>query len=111
MNFEPSDDQTMIAETFARFLDEHSSMPRVRAALPSGFDAELWRGIAEMGGFGMRLSEEAGGLGLGLIDAALLMEEVGRTLASGPSPRRSSPPGSSAKRARSSPPAKWRAAP
>ena len=26
MNFEPSEDQQMIAETFARYLDEHSSM-------------------------------------------------------------------------------------
>lgn len=84
MNFEPSDDQTMIAETFARFLDEHSSIARVRAALPQGFDRALWNGIAEMGGFGIRAPETAGGLDLGLLDAVLLMEEVGRTLASGP---------------------------
>lgn len=84
MNFEPSDDQAMIAETFARFLDEHSSMARVRAALPSGFDAELWRGIAELGGLGVRVDEARGGMGLGLLDAVLLMEEAGRTLASAP---------------------------
>ncbi|WP_375397272.1 acyl-CoA dehydrogenase family protein [uncultured Sphingomonas sp.] len=84
MNFEPSDDQQMIAETFARFLDEHSSMPRVRTAMPLGFDVALWRGLAELGAFAMRVPEESGGLGLGLFDAALLMEEVGRTLASGP---------------------------
>ena len=84
MNFEPSDDQKMIGETFARFLDEHSSIPKVRAAMPLGFDAGLWRGLAELGAFAMRVPEAAGGLGLGLLDAALLMEEVGRTLASGP---------------------------
>lgn len=84
MNFEPSDDQAMIAETFARFLDAQSSMARVRAALPSGFDAALWRGIAELGGLGVRVSEADGGLGLGLLDAVLLMEEAGRTLASAP---------------------------
>src|SRR5579862_6369510 len=84
MNFEPSDEQAMIAESFARFLDAESSPARVRAALPLGFDEGLWRGIAEMGGFGLRVPEPAGGLGLGLFDAALLMEEVGRTLASGP---------------------------
>ncbi len=84
MNFEPSEDQTMIAETFARFLDEHSSMVRVRAALPLGHDAALWRGLAEMGCFGMRVPEAAGGSGLGLFDAILFMEEAGRTLASGP---------------------------
>ncbi|WP_298685804.1 acyl-CoA dehydrogenase [uncultured Sphingomonas sp.] len=84
MNFEPTDDQAMVVETFARFLDEHSSMARVRAALPSGFDADLWRGIAEMGAFALRVPEDAGGLGLSTFDAALIMEEVGRTLASGP---------------------------
>lgn len=84
MNFEPSDDQMMITATFARFLDERSSMARVRAALPSGFDADLWRGIAELGGLGVRVSETDGGMGLGLFDAVLLMEEAGRTLVSGP---------------------------
>ncbi|WP_174274606.1 acyl-CoA dehydrogenase family protein [Sphingomonas bacterium] len=84
MNFEPSDDQKMIADTFARYLDEHSSIARVRKALPFGFDAELWRGLGEMGAFAMRVPEADGGLGLSLLDAALLMEEAGRTLVSGP---------------------------
>ncbi len=84
MNFEPSDDQKMIAETFARFLDEHSSIARVRAAMPLGHDPALWRGLAELGAFMMRVPEAKGGLGLGVFDAVLLMDEVGRTLASGP---------------------------
>jgi len=84
LNFEPAEDQLMIAESFARFFDEHSSMARVRAAMPLGFDAALWRGLAEMGAFAMRVPESAGGLELGLLDAALVMEEAGRTLASGP---------------------------
>src|ERR1700712_1238002 len=84
MNFEPSAEQALIVETFARFLDEHSSPARVRAALPSGFDAELWRAFAEMGGLGIRVPEQSGGRGLGLRDAVLVMDEVGRPLASGP---------------------------
>ena len=84
MNFEPTNDQLMIVETFARFLDEHSSPSRVRAAMPSGFDPALWRGIAELGGFGIRVPESAGGLDLGTFDAVLVMEEMGRALASGP---------------------------
>jgi 3-oxochol-4-en-24-oyl-CoA dehydrogenase len=59
-------------------------MARVRAALPSGFDGALWRGLAELGAFSVRAPEATGGLGLGLLDATTLMEEVGRTLASGP---------------------------
>lgn len=84
MNFDLTDEQEMVRETFARFLDENSSTARVRAAMPSGFDADLWKGLAELGAFALRVPEDAGGLGLGLFDAAILMEEAGRTLASGP---------------------------
>lgn len=84
MNFDLTDDQEMMRDTFARFLDENSSMARVRAAMPSGFDEALWKGLAELGAFAMRVPETAGGLDLGLLDAALLMEEAGRTLVSGP---------------------------
>src|SRR6266404_3241824 len=84
MNFELSQEQQLMQETFARFLNEESTMVRVRAALPRGFDQALWTGLAELGAFGLRVPQEAGGLGLGLFDAAVLMEEVGRTLASGP---------------------------
>jgi alkylation response protein AidB-like acyl-CoA dehydrogenase len=84
MNFDLSEDQELLRSTFARFLDENSTAVRVRAALPSGFDQALWKGLGELGAFGIRVPESAGGLGLGLLDAALLMEEAGRTLASGP---------------------------
>jgi alkylation response protein AidB-like acyl-CoA dehydrogenase len=85
MNFALSEDQDMMRETFARFLTEESSMARVRAAAEkNGFDPALWKGLAELGAFSIRVPEEQGGLGLGTIDAALLMEEAGRMLASGP---------------------------
>ncbi|MFD2430046.1 acyl-CoA dehydrogenase [Sphingobium scionense] len=84
MNFDLTDDQDMMRDMFARFLDEHSSMARVRAAEPTGFDPALWQGLAELGALSIRVPEEAGGLGLGLFDATILMEEAGRTLASGP---------------------------
>uniref|UniRef100_UPI0032B1BA29 acyl-CoA dehydrogenase family protein n=1 Tax=uncultured Abyssibacter sp. TaxID=2320202 RepID=UPI0032B1BA29 len=84
MNFELSDDQQLMRDNFARFLDEHSSMARVRAAEERGFDAALWQGLGELGAFSLRVPEDADGLGMGVIDAAVLMEEAGRTLASGP---------------------------
>ncbi|MCG8537840.1 MAG: acyl-CoA dehydrogenase family protein, partial [Pseudomonadales bacterium] len=84
MNLHLSDDQRMMRENFARFLTDESSMERVRAAQPTGFDQKLWQGLAELGAFSMRVPESAGGLNLGILDAAVLMEEVGRTLASGP---------------------------
>ncbi len=85
MDLAVKDDQQMLRDTFARFLDEKSSMERVRRANDAGgFDRELWDGLAELGTFAMRVPESAGGLGLGTLDAVLVMEEAGRTLASGP---------------------------
>lgn len=84
MNLAYSEDQQMMRDTFARLLNEQSSMARVRAALSTGFDKALWRGLAEVGAFSLRVPEACGGVGLGVLDATILMEEVGRTLASGP---------------------------
>lgn len=84
MNFELSSEQAALREAFARFLDTESSTVRVRGALPSGFDPALWKGLAEFGAFSVRVPEAEGGLGLGLLDAAVQMEEAGRTLVSGP---------------------------
>lgn len=84
MNLEPTDDQQMMLDAFTRFLDEESSIARVRAALPIGFDAGLWTGLGALGALGLRVAEDKGGLGLGLFDAVLLMEQAGRTLVSGP---------------------------
>ncbi|MBV1916768.1 MAG: acyl-CoA dehydrogenase [Sphingomonadaceae bacterium] len=84
MNLEISEDQQMITDSFTRFLDAESSTERVRAALPIGYDKALWNGLGDLGAFGLRVPDDAGGLGLGLFDAALLMEQAGRALVSGP---------------------------
>jgi alkylation response protein AidB-like acyl-CoA dehydrogenase len=85
MNFDLTDDQMMMRDMFAGFLDEHSSIGHVRAAMDKGgFDAALWQGLGEQGALAIRAPESAGGLGLGVFDALLLMQEAGRTLVSGP---------------------------
>ena len=49
MNFGLNDDQQMLRDTFARFLDDNSSMARVRQANEAGgFDARLWQGLADL---------------------------------------------------------------
>ncbi len=64
------------------------AFPRARlgelAASGAGFDPALWTTLRELGVFGLRLPESEGGLGLGLGDAALVYEELGRALVPGP---------------------------
>jgi hypothetical protein len=52
MDLSLKNDQQMLRDTFARFLDEHSSMERVRKAIATrGFDGApglpRWRGRGE----------------------------------------------------------------
>jgi alkylation response protein AidB-like acyl-CoA dehydrogenase len=49
-----------------------------------GFDRSLWKDLAELGVFGLRLPEDRGGAGLGMAEAALVFEELGRALVPGP---------------------------
>jgi alkylation response protein AidB-like acyl-CoA dehydrogenase len=49
-----------------------------------GFDRSLWAALAELGVFGLCQPEDQGGVGLGMADAALVFEELGRCLAPGP---------------------------
>jgi 3-oxochol-4-en-24-oyl-CoA dehydrogenase len=85
MNFGLNEDQQMLRDSFARFLDSESAMARVRAAQGTGgFERALWLGLAELGTFAMRVPDHAGGLNMSTLDAALVAEEAGRMLASGP---------------------------
>ena len=83
MDLSLSDEQQQIADSAAIFLADASAMPAVRAASQraDGLDPELWRGVGELGWCGVHLPEAAGGLGLGLVELALLQEQLGRRLA------------------------------
>jgi alkylation response protein AidB-like acyl-CoA dehydrogenase len=49
-----------------------------------GFDQRLWDAMAEQGWLGVARSEEVGGLGLGMVEVAVLCEELGRRVAPAP---------------------------
>ncbi len=85
MNFSLTEEQRLMKESFARFFDRHSTMAHVRATAENGgFDSNFWLQLAGMGFFHLRVPENRGGLGLGIMDALVVLEEAGRTLASGP---------------------------
>ena len=84
MNLSLTEDQRLLSDTFAKLFQHESTPARIRAAEPLGFDQALWRQLVEMGVPSMRVVEESGGAGFGLMDAAVLAEEAGRHLASVP---------------------------
>lgn len=87
MDFALSDEQLMIQESAAGFLAAASDSAAVRAAMasPQGFDGELWRQIAEeLCWPGLMIPEQYGGVGLGFVEQAILLEQMGRHLLCSP---------------------------
>jgi alkylation response protein AidB-like acyl-CoA dehydrogenase len=78
MNFDLSDDQREIKETARALLAERSSFERVRAAAEgAGYDESLWQELCALGWTGIGIPEEHGGVGLGVVELAVLAEELG----------------------------------
>ena len=87
MDFALSDEQLMIQESAAGFLAAASDSAAVRAAMasPQGFDAQLWRQIAEeLCWPGLMIPEQYGGVGLGFVEQAILLEQMGSHLLCSP---------------------------
>ncbi|MEW1643705.1 acyl-CoA dehydrogenase family protein [Streptomyces sp. NPDC091219] len=86
MNFELSEEQAMLREASRALLSGRAPMTVVRASADSSedVDPELWRLTSDLGWPGLALPEEYGGSGQGLVELALLAEEIGRALGRGP---------------------------
>jgi alkylation response protein AidB-like acyl-CoA dehydrogenase len=86
MDLKFTDEQNMLRDT-ARNLCRDCSNPEVVRKMendPLGVPTELWRQMQETGLLGVLLPEDLGGLGLNMLDCAVIYEEFGRTLAPGP---------------------------
>jgi alkylation response protein AidB-like acyl-CoA dehydrogenase len=82
MNFDFSDDQHEIKRTARDLLASRSSFAAVRAAAESGQpDPALWQELGELGWPGIAIAEQHGGQGLGLVELAVLLEELGYAVA------------------------------
>ena len=84
MDFRVDEDQAALQEGIRTFCEGRIGIDGLRELEGKGFDAELWKELAEMGVFALRLGEDAGGVGLGTADAVLVFEELGRALVPGP---------------------------
>ena len=82
MNFDFSDDQQAIKRTAHELLAERFKAEKVRELAESAsYDDDAWKEICELGWAGIFVDEEHGGQGLGTVELAILMEELGYSLA------------------------------
>ena len=84
-----NDDQTMLSDTAGTFMSEEGAIAKQLRHwrdkdCPDGFGHALWKQFAEMGFTGMLVSEDDGGLGMGHVEAGIVLEEIGRNLTPSP---------------------------
>lgn len=82
------DEQTMLRDTARDFIADTAPVAHMRALRdaddPTGFSRDLWKQFAEMGFTGILIGEDQGGLGLGHVEAGIVLEEIGRNLTPSP---------------------------
>ena len=86
MDFGFTEEQEALRKSAREFLTDRSTTTLVRELMASktGFDEKLWKEMSDLGWMGTAIPEEDGGLGLTLIELAVLVEEMGRALLPSP---------------------------
>jgi len=81
-----SEEQEMLRQTVQGVCNDHAPLAVVREMEddPTGFPAQLWKQMADLGLIGLMLPEEYGGAGQSSVEGAILYEELGRSLAPTP---------------------------
>ena len=78
-----NDEQTMLRDNARGFLSKNAPIAHLRALRDNrdadGFSRALWKNFVEMGWAGILVPQDYGGLGLGHVEAGVVMEELGRT--------------------------------
>ncbi|MGO9605171.1 MAG: acyl-CoA dehydrogenase family protein [Candidatus Binataceae bacterium] len=81
-------EQTMLRDNARGFLSKNAPIAHLRQLRDghdqTGFSRKLWKEFAEMGWAGILVPQEYEGLGLGHVEAGVVMEELGRTLTPSP---------------------------
>jgi 3-oxocholest-4-en-26-oyl-CoA dehydrogenase beta subunit len=83
MDFSFSEEQQEIQGLAAQILGDKVTHERLKEmeASPEWFDRDLWAELAKAGLVGIALPDDVGGGGFGILEAALVLEEIGRTVA------------------------------
>jgi alkylation response protein AidB-like acyl-CoA dehydrogenase len=85
MDFRLSEDQKALQQGVRAFCGGRLPVEALHElAKRGGFDRALWKELAELGVYSLRLPESAGGVGLGSADAVVVFAELGRRVVPGP---------------------------
>ncbi len=87
MKFELSEDQALLRQSTRDFLTNEWPLEKARKVMehdPRGYEPAEWMRLAEMGYLGLISPPSVGGQGLGAIELAIVLEEVGRACMPGP---------------------------
>jgi alkylation response protein AidB-like acyl-CoA dehydrogenase len=86
MQFGLTETQQTLKNTARKFLAAECPLAEVRKQMETetAFDPALWGKIAEQGWTGIVFPEEYGGFGMGMVEMAATLEEMGRALLPGP---------------------------
>ena len=82
MNFDLTEEQQMIRDSIARFVQDDYDWDtrRAIASSDSGMSDKAWSTFAELGWLSIPFSEEDGGFGGNIVDTMVIMEEIGKGL-------------------------------
>src|SRR5262245_23685981 len=83
MDLELDENQRAIADLALQILRESLTRERLRAleTTDDRVGADEWKRLADAGLLGVPLAEDVGGSGLGIVEACLVLEQIGRTVA------------------------------
>ena len=108
VDFDLSSDQEALRDAAKTLLDRHANHDALRARVgtgvvvgtlpgagtpvegsapgdaPSGYDHTVWSAMSDQGWLALEVPEEEGGLGLGMVEMAVLCEQIGRHLVAAP---------------------------
>lgn len=79
LSFDLDDDQRQLRELAAGLLDREATAERLEAHDKSGatYDRTAWKALAQAGLLGVCLPEDLGGAGLGPVELAIVLREIG----------------------------------
>jgi len=83
-----TEEQTMLRDSARAFMADNAPITQLRKLRDTndanGYSKPIWSSFADMGFTGVLVPESQGGLGLGMVEAGVVMEQIGHQLTASP---------------------------